>query len=53
MTSKNLKFTKNLRYGAKSYLDMVLSICEICLSIAFGDNRKVFKGSLEVHGQVE
>ena len=54
ITSKNLKFTQNLGYGAESpHLDMVLSICKICLSLTFDDNRKVFEGSREVHGQVE
>ena len=54
MTSKNLKFTQNLGCGAESpYLDMVLSICKICLSLTFGDNRKVVEASAEVHGQVE
>ena len=54
MTSNNLKFTQNLGYGAESpYLDMVLSICKICLSLTFGDNRKLFEDSSAVHEQVE
>ena len=54
MTSINLKFTQNLGYGAESpYLDMMISICKICLYLTFSDNRKVSGGSTEVHGQVE
>ena len=54
MTSINLKFTQNLGYAAESpYLDMVLSICKICLFLTVGDNRKVFEVSPKVHGQVE
>ena len=51
---KNLEFIQNLGYGAESpHLDMVLSISRICLSLTFGDSRKVVKHSAGVHGQVE
>ena len=54
MTSKNLKFTKNLGYGAESsYLDIVHSICKICLSLTIGDNRKAVERSTDMYGQVE
>ena len=54
MTSKHFIFAQNLGYGAESsYLDMVLSMCKIYLSLTFGDNGKVVEGSPEVHGQVE
>ena len=54
MASNRLQFTPNLGCGAESlYLDMMLSICKICLSLTFVDNRKVVEGSTEVHGQVK
>ena len=52
MVSKNLRFTQSLGYGAESpYVDMVLSICKICLSLTFGDNRNVVKDSPEVQSK--
>ena len=54
MTPKNPKFTQNLGHGAEfPHLGIVVSTLKSCLSLRFGDNRKVFEGSPKAHGQVE